>query len=349
MSASSLSFDFQRPRGIAAAKHLRRNTMRAKDRNEQGRKPPIAVYGAMAGNATIAVAKGVAAFFTGSSAMVSESIHSVVDTANEGLLLLGMSRGQRPPDAQHPFGYGKELYFWSLIVAILLFGIGGGISFYEGVTHLTGHVGEGGSSAIWNYAVIVIALIAEGTSWVIALREFFPSIEDEGLFFAIRNAKDPTVITVLLEDSAALVGLVFAFLGVLLSQLTGNPMYDGIASILIGLTLATVSAFLAYESRSLLIGETADPEIVESIRTIAGQNEDVSVVGQPLTMHLGPHEILLNLDVRFKAGLSSEKIMNVIDRLEQAIRSHHPEIRRIFIEAESLRRDESKPAVSEDA
>jgi len=321
--------------------------MRAKDRNNQGHKPPIAVYGAMAGNATIAVAKGVAAFFTGSSAMVSETIHSIVDTANEGLLLLGMSRGQRPPDAQHPFGYGKELYFWSLIVAIVLFGIGGGISFYEGVTHLTGHMGEGGSSALWNYAVIVIALIAEGTSWAIALREFTPNIEDEGIFIAIRNAKDPTVITVLLEDSAALVGLVFAFLGVLLSQITGNPMFDGTASILIGITLATVSAFLAYESRSLLIGETADPEIVESIRSITGQNEDVSVVGQPLTMHLGPQEILLNLDVRFKAGLSSEMIMSVIDRLEQAIRSHHPEIRRIFIEAESLRRDGSKPAASE--
>lgn len=319
--------------------------MSARQTIKQVEERPIAVYGAMAANATIAVAKGVAALFTGSSAMLSECIHSLVDTANEGLLLLGMHRAKRQPDADHPFGYGKEVYFWSLIVAIVLFGIGGGISFFEGVTHLTGHVGEGGSSPVWNYAVIAIALVAEGTSWTIALREFLPSFKDQGVLSAIRNAKDPTVVTVLLEDTAALAGLVFAFLGVFLSELTGSPVFDGIASMLIGLTLATVSAFLAYESRSLLIGETADPAVVAGIREVAGKDPEVSIVGQPLTMHLGPNEILLNLDVRFQPGLSSERVMSVVDRLEQAIRTRYPEIRRIFIEAESLRRDESKPSV----
>jgi len=312
---------------------------------EQSKKEekPIAVYGAMAGNATIAAAKGVAAFFTGSSAMFSECVHSIVDTANEGLLLLGMHRAKRGPDVQHPFGYGKELYFWSLIVAIVLFGIGGGISFFEGVTHVTGHTREGGASPLWNYGVIAIAVAAEGTSWAIALRELLPEFKEHGVFRTIRDTKDPTVVTVLLEDSAALLGLLFAFLGVLLSELTGSPVYDGIASMLIGFTLAGASAFLAYESRSLLIGETADPDVVDGIRAIAGDDPDVAVAGQPLTMHFGPDEILLNLDVRFRPGLPSEQIMSIIDRLEQAIRRQYPEIRRIYIEAESLRRDGSKP------
>lgn len=310
---------------------------------QQKEKKPIAVYGALAGNTIIAVAKGVAAFFTGSSAMFSECVHSIVDTGNEGLLLLGMHRAKRRPDAQHPFGYGKELYFWSLIVAIVLFGIGGGISFFEGVTHLTGHVREGRASPVWNYAVLSIALLAEGTSWAIALRELLPTFKAHGVFNTVRDAKDPTVVTVLIEDSAALVGLVFAFLGVWLSQMTGSPVYDGIASILIGFTLAGASAFLALESRSLLIGETADPAVVAGIREIVGDDPDVAVAGHPLTMHFGPNEILLNLDVRFQPGLPSERVMSAIDRVEQAIQRRYPEFRRIFIEADSLRGDGSKP------
>ncbi len=326
--------------------------MGEKSSEAQDHEKPIAVYGAMAANATIAVAKGVAAFFTGSSAMISESVHSVVDTANEGLLLLGLKRSRRPADERHPFGYGKELYFWSLIVAIVLFAIGGGISFYEGLTHLTGHVPEGGSSPVWNYAVLGIALVAEGTSWVIALREFLPSVKDESLWHALANSKDPTVVTVLFEDSAALTGLVFAFAGVLLSEITGSHVWDGVASMLIGATLSAVSIFLAYQSRGLLIGETADPEVVEGVRRIAGEDGDVVSVGRPLTMHFGPEEILLNLDVRFRSGLASERLVAAVDRLEQRIRRRHPEIRRIFIEADALRREgirnrgEPKPQAS---
>lgn len=310
---------------------------------------PIAVYGAMAGNGTIAVAKGVAAFFTGSSAMFSECIHSLVDTANEGLLLLGMHRARRRPDERHPFGYGKELYFWSLIVAIVLFGVGGGISFFEGVTHVTGHVREPRASPVWNYAVIAIALVAEGISWTIALRELWPKFRAHGIVQTIRETKDPTVVTVLLEDSAALIGLLLALVGVWLSHATGSPVYDGIASMLIGLTLSGVAALLAYESRSLLIGETADPGVVAGIRELVGEDPDVAVAGRPLTMHFGPREVLLNLDVRFRAQLSSEQITAVVDRLEEGIRRRYPHIRRIYIEAESLRRDGSKPPASPDA
>jgi divalent metal cation (Fe/Co/Zn/Cd) transporter len=170
-----------------------------------------------------------------------------------------------------------------------------------------------------------------------------PTIKTQGVVRAIRETKDPTVVTVLLEDSAALLGLLFALVGVLLSQITGSPVFDGIASILIGVTLASVSAFLAFESRSLLIGETADPAVVAGIREIAGKDPEVAIAGQPLTMHFGPHEVLLNLDVRFRPELSSEQVMAAVDRLEQMIRNQYPEIRRIFIEAESLRRDGSKP------
>lgn len=315
-------------------------------RGGSGREKPIAVYGAMAANGIIAVAKFAAAMFTGSSAMISEGIHSVVDTANEALMLLGIKRSSRPPDDDHPFGHGKELYFWSLIVAIVLFGVGGGISFYEGLTHLTGHTADGGGSVLWNYAVLGIAVLAEGTSWVVALREFLPTVGDESVWHALRSAKDPTVVTVLAEDSAALAGLLFAFLGVTLSHLTGVPLWDGIASLLIGLTLGTVALFLAYESRGLLIGERADPGVVENIRRIADDDPDVSKVGKPLTMHFGPGDVLLNLDVRFRSGLSAHGIARAVDRLEAAIRRRHPEIRRIFIEAEAFGTHGSPPAES---
>ncbi|NEX19508.1 cation diffusion facilitator family transporter [Thiorhodococcus mannitoliphagus] len=305
-------------------------------------KIPIAVYGAMAANGVIAVAKGVAALYTGSSAMFSECIHSLVDTANEGLLLLGMKNATRKPDQAHPFGYGKELYFWSLIVAVALFGIGGGLTFFEGVTHVTGHAPEGRGNVIWNYAVIGIALIAEGISWTIALREFLPSVKDKRLWRALRAAKDPTTVTVIFEDSAALLGLLFALIGVYLTEITGNAVWDGIASMMIGVTLSSVALLLAYESRSLLIGEAADPQVTESIRQIAREDADVVEAGRPLTMHFGPDDVLLNLDVRFRSGLSSETIMGVVDRLERGIRERHPEIKRIFIEAESLRRDQDR-------
>jgi len=234
--------------------------------------------------------------------------------------------------------------FWSLIVAIALFGIGGGLSFFEGLTHLTGHASEGGGNPMWNYAVIGVALVAEGTSWAIAVREFLPTVKNERIWRALRTAKDPTKVTVIMEDSAAIVGLLFALIGVYLSQVTGSLVWDGLASMMIGLTLAAVAFFLAYESRSLLIGEAADPDMVESLYQIARQDADVVRAGRPLTMHFGPKDVLVNLDVRFGSGLSTQQLMDAVDRLQHQIRTRHPEVKRIFIEPESLGRDEDPQA-----
>ncbi len=309
---------------------------------------PTAVYGAITSNAIIAAAKFTAAFFTGSSSMISEGIHSVADTGNEGLMLLGIKRSHQPPDNAHPFGYGQELYFWSLIVAIVLFGIGGGLSVYEGITHVL-NPGEL-EDPMWNYVVLGIAVIAEGTSWTIALREFLPTIEEQESFWhALRTSKDPTVLTVLFEDSAALMGLLLAFLGVFISHLLDNPIYDGVASILIGLTLATVASFLAFQSRGLLVGERTDPEVVESIRQLTEADLAVKSSERPLTMHFGPDHVLLNLNVHFRKDVPISDLASSIDGLERAIREKHPSIKRIFIEVESFQAREKGEAESEAA
>jgi cation diffusion facilitator family transporter len=265
---------------------------------------PIVIYAAIGSNGIIAVAKFVAALFSGSAAMLAEGIHSVADTGNECLLLLGQKRSQRLADESHPFGHGKELYFWSLIVAIVLFGIGGGMSVYEGITHLRHPTAL--EDPIWDYVVLGIAFVAEGTSWVIALKAFLPTVENESFWHALRTSKDPTVVTVLCEDTAALLGLIVAFLGVFLGNQFNSPYPDGIASVIIGFILTIISGFLAYESRGLLVGETADPAVVDHIRALVGSDSAVVQVARPLTMHLGPSEILLNLDVRFRKELSAD-------------------------------------------
>jgi cation diffusion facilitator family transporter len=297
---------------------------------------PVTVYGAMAANAVIAVSKFAAGLISGSSAMLSEGIHSVVDTGNELLLLLGIHRSKKPADQLHPFGYGKELYFWSLIVAILLFGLGGGMSIYEGITHLQ-HPAVIQNPA-WNYVVLGIAFIAEGTSWAIALKKLLgKKRRGRGLWQALRASKNPAVFVVLAEDSAALAGILVAFLGVLLGHRLQNPYLDGTASIIIGLILATVAGFLAYESRDLLLGESADADVVQSIRKVAGADPAVLGVSHPLTMHFEPEQVLLNLDIEFRPDLSASEITAAVDRLEAGIRRERPSIKRIFIEAESLR------------
>ena len=220
---------------------------------------PIVVYAAIAANFGIAIAKFVAAALTGSSAMISEGIHSLVDTGNQGLLLLGLRQSRRPPDVEHPFGYGKELYFWSLIVAIVIFGVGGGVSIYEGITHILDPSPL--EDPLVNYIVLGLAFVLEGASWVVALREVSSqTTPDEGLVTTIRTAKDPSVITVLLEDSAALVGLMIAAVGIYLSHALEDPRIDGMASLAIGGVLVLVALFLAAEARGLLVGERADPE-----------------------------------------------------------------------------------------
>lgn len=298
-----------------------------------------AIFAAIAGNVAIAITKLVAAFFTGSSAMLSEGIHSLVDTGNGGLLLLGMRLSQRPADANHPFGHGKELYFWSLVVAILIFALGGGMSVYEGVTHLT-HAPQM-HDPTWNYLVLGFAFIFEGGSSFFAYKAFRKEQGDQGVFETIRESKDPTTFTVLFEDTAALLGLAVAFLGIFLGHLLHNPYLDGVASIVIGAILAVVAGFLAYESKGLLIGESVDPKILKSIRLIAGHDAAVEEVRKSLTMHFGPQDVLLALDLRFKKQLRAEEIATAIDRIEKEIRAQHPEIKHIFIEAKAMKKPQA--------
>ena len=308
---------------------------------------PIAVYGAAAANGVIAITKFVAAGFTGSSAMAAEGIHSVVDTGNQLLILFGIKRSKTPADERHPFGYGKELYFWSLIVAMLLFGIGGGMSIYEGIRHFR-HPAELGDPT-WNYWVLGIALVVESIAWWLALRELLKSQGERSLWQALRESKDPAVFIVLGEDTAAMLGLIVAFLGVYLGHRFENAAFDGIASVIIGLILAAVAVFLAYESKGLLIGESADLKVVRGIQEIGRQDEAVEEVAPPLTMYLAPREVLLTLEVDFKNNLSAEEVEQSIDRIEKRIREAYPQIKRIFIEAESLKRKSDPDNISTSA
>ena len=296
----------------------------------------LPIYGALTANLLIAIVKFIAAGFTGSSAMLSEGIHSVVDTGNQLLVLLGLKRSQKPADEQHPFGYGKELYFWSLIVGVLLFTIGGVMSFYEGIIHLK-HPSETTDPA-WNYGVLGAAFLFEGSSWVIAMKNFTKGKVSSGFFSRLRSSKDPSIFIIILEDSAALAGILAAFLGVYLGHAFHNPAFDGIASMVIGVILAVVAVFLVIESKGLLLGEGINPKALGQIKSIFDAHPNVVKTETPLTMHFGPQEVLLAVNVQFKPGLRSGEIEKTIDVLEKSIRQAHPEIRRIFIETESITR-----------
>jgi cation diffusion facilitator family transporter len=297
---------------------------------------PITVYGAMAANLVIAVAKFVAAFFTGSSSMLSEGIHSVVDTGNQGLLLLGIKRSKKPPDNRHPFGYGQEIYFWALVVAMLLFSVGGGVSLYEGVVHIRNP--EPIREPAWNYAVLGIAFLAEGASWVIAVRHMGKTRRpEEGWFRTFQRSKDPAVFVVVAEDTAAMLGIVVAFLGVWLAVRLDLPWIDGAASIVIGVILVAVAILLVIESRALMLGECADGEIVRSVRAFAAGDPCVEAIPRLLTMQLAPQRVLLNVDIRFRPNMSGSALVEAVDRLEARIREAHPQVGEIFIEIEALR------------
>jgi cation diffusion facilitator family transporter len=292
-----------------------------------------AIFAAIAGNIAIAATKLIAAFFTGSSAMLSEGIHSLVDTGNGGLLLLGLRKSRKPADASHPFGHGKELYFWSLVVAILIFALGGGMSVYEGITHLAHpHAYD----PTWNYIVLGFAIVFEGFSFYFAFKAFRNEMGGQGVFKTIRASKDPTTFTVLFEDTAALLGLLVAFLGIFLGHQLNKPYLDGVASVIIGLILGVVAGFLAFESKGLLIGEGVDAETLASIRAIAASDSSVEEVKKSLTMHFSPQDVLLALDIRFKKHLTAGKVAAAIDRIEKKIHDRHPEINHIFIEAKAL-------------
>jgi len=289
-----------------------------------------AIVAAIIGNIAIATIKFVAAGFTGSSAMISEGIHSVVDTGNGILLYHGLRRSVRPPDEQHVFGHGMEVYFWSLIVAISIFGVGGGMSIYEGVLHIIhpAHL----ATAYINYIVLGLSALFEGMSFTVAWRAFKQNRGRRSIIAAIHRGKDPSLFTVVFEDSAALAGLFVAFVGVLLSNLLNKPRLDGTASVVIGLILVSSAIWLAAESRSLLVGEVADPEIVAALRDAALCDLCVMDLGQVLTMHLGPDQVLLNIEVTFRPGITVEEVDAAVRRIEQRIQLPHPQVTHIFIE-----------------
>jgi cation diffusion facilitator family transporter len=291
----------------------------------------LAIYGAIGANLAIAVTKFVVAGITGSSAMLSEGIHSTVDTGNGILLLVGTRLSERPPTQEHPFGHGKELYFWSLIVAVLIFGLGGGISFYEGVLHVLEP--KPLEDAVWNYVVLGAAAVFEGISFAIALRAFLREAGDRPFWAALRSSKDPTTFTIVAEDAAALLGLAVAALGIWASHWLDRPALDGVASIVIGLLLAGVAVLLVRESRGLLIGEGVRPATAAEIRRIARSQDAVDDVGHPLSMYIGRDEVLLTLDVKFRDGTPSEAVARTVAAIEREIGERFPVIRRIYIEA----------------
>ena len=290
-----------------------------------------AVYAAIVGNFAIAVTKFVAAGISGSSAMLAEGIHSLVDTGNGGLLLLGMKRSRRPPTRQHPFGYGKDLYFYTLIVAVLIFGVGGGISIYEGILHVS-HPSEMGDPTL-SYIVLSVAIVFEASVWLVAWREFRAISRGRGFWAEIKASKDPTTFTVLFEDTAALLGLVFALTGIFFAQTLDMPVLDGVASICIGVLLCVVASLLIIESKGLLLGESVDPEVRESVHRLSRSDPAVLDVVRIMSMHVGPDDVVLNLDLQFRESLTVAEIEEAVDRLDAALRKEHPEIRYVTIEA----------------
>jgi cation diffusion facilitator family transporter len=298
-----------------------------------------AIYAALTGNSLVALTKFVAAGVTGSSAMLSEGIHSLVDTGNQVLLLYGMHRARKPPDDQFPFGYGKEIYFWSFVVAILVFALGAGVSFYEGVQHLRQPVAI--EHAHVNYIVLGLALLFEGGSWYVALKAFSASRGGLGYIEAVRRGKDPTAFVVLFEDSAAMLGLLVALAGVALSQLTGRLWFDGLGSIVIGLLLAATAVWLAVETKGLLIGESANRWIVDGVRQLAAGIDAVEHVNTVLTMHMGPEFILATISLDLRDSVDSGSVEKIVAKLDAAIRAAYPQVKRVFVEARA--RNEAPP------
>jgi len=294
------------------------------------------IYAALAGNTAIAVTKFAAAAVTGSSAMLSEGIHSLVDTGNQGLLLYGMRRAKRPPSEAFPFGHGKEIYFWSFVVAILIFAVGAGISIYEGIHHIL-HP-QPMSNPLIAYIVLGLSVVFEGGAWFFALREFGKTKGNLGYVEAVNRGKDPSMFVVLFEDSAALLGLLVALIGITLAHLTGLAWFDGLASIVIGLILGVTAIWLAAETKSLLIGEAASGHVIRGIRSLLREEESIERVNEVLSMHMGPEYVLVTISADFHDDIRAAKLEQTIARIERAIRQRYPEVKRIFIEAEAAPR-----------
>ena len=292
----------------------------------------IVLYGALAANVGIAIAKFIAAGISGSSSMLTEGVHSLVDSGNQILLLYGQSKARRAPDAAHPFGYGRELYFWSFVVAILIFAVGAGVSIYEGWKHW--REPEPLADPMLNYIVLAIAFALEGTSWFIAMREFAAAKGNTGWWRAIRESKDPPGFMVLFEDSAALAGLIIAAIGVWASHAYADPRIDGLASIAIGLILALVAVLLARESKGLLIGERADPAVVAAVRAAVERQPGVTAVNHVRTIHTAPDSIFVAISADFDDSLTMGEGERMIEAIEDQLRAAEPRLSSIYIRPE---------------
>lgn len=287
------------------------------------------IYAALAGNLAIAATKFAASFWTGSSAMLSEAIHSTVDTGNQGLLLFGIRRAARPPSPGHPFGHSMELYFWAFVVALLIFALGGAVSIYEGLRKITEP--EPIEDAWINFLVLGASILFEGLSFRVALREIRAMEPDRKLWSAVRASKDPSVFAVLLEDAAALAGLSIAFAGLLFAWWLEQPALDGVSSIAIGCVLVVTAIFLANETRSLLTGESASGEVLEKVRTMVNADPRVTAIDEVLSLHLGPADVLLAITIDFRDELPGDAIETAARELIARIEAEHPEIKRVFL------------------
>jgi len=292
----------------------------------------IVLFGALAANLGIAIAKFVAAAITGSSSMLTEGVHSLVDSGNQLLLLYGQKRAKRQPDAARPFGYGRELYFWSFVVAILIFAVGAGVSIYEGYAHILEP--EPLSDPLINYVVLGIAVLLEGSSWTIAVRQFAKTRGSLGWWQAIHESKDPPGFIVLFEDSAALVGLFVAAAGVWASHRFADPRLDGYASIAIGLILAAVAVVLARESKGLLIGERADPAVIARVRAVVAAKPQITAVNHVRTIHTGPTSVFVAISADFDDRLTMGAGETLIESIESELRAEMPELSSVYIRPE---------------
>ena len=298
---------------------------------------------AFGANMAIAVSKFVAAAITGSSAMLTEGVHSVVDSVNELLLVYGRKRSRKAPDVFHPFGYGREIYFWSFVVAVLVFSLGAGVSVYEGILHILSP--EEPVSPFVAYAVLLIAFLMEGWSTIAAARDFHRAKGDLSWFQAVQKSKDPPTFIVLLENVAAMAGIIAAAAGVFLTTVTEDPFYDGAASVVIGIILGFTALVLAVESKGLLIGEAADPRLVTGIRDLVRSHEGVDEAGEVLTVHSAPDVITAMVSVDFDDRITAGDVERIVCEIEQEASKRWPHIARLYIRPRQRRllRELAKP------
>ncbi|MCK5933191.1 MAG: cation transporter [Fulvimarina manganoxydans] len=314
---------------------MARSRRKVRDGEQEADGSRKAVIAAMGANLAIAVTKLVAAVFTGSSSMLAEGFHSIIDTANEGFLLIGLKRAKKPADEKHPFGYGSEVYFWSFLVAIIIFALGAGFSIFEGVEGLIAGESESINSPLVALGVLALSFCFEGYSWSVAFREFQDRRRGNGLLRDFRDMKDPSIFVVLFEDSAACLGILIAAAGVGLAWGTGIPAFDAIGSILIGVLLGVTAVLLAIEVKGLLIGEAAGPEMEERIRDRIADQPEIIGVNELRTLHLGPSDVLLTMSLDFRDDVVSQRIETIVTEIERRVRDAFPIVRRVFVEVQS--------------